>query len=60
MPNQPKSPILGVRLPPELKDWVERHAAQQGTNASALVRDLIAQYRADVEGVTRVATSAAT
>lgn len=49
MPNQPRSPILGVRLPADLKAWVTEHAKRLGTSPSDYVRDLITRDRATVE-----------
>lgn len=49
MPNQPRSPILGIRLAPDLKAWVIRQAAGTGMCASAYVRALIERHRAEVE-----------
>ena len=49
MPNAPKSPILGVRLPADLKAWVEQRAAQAGTSASEYVRNLIVRHRTDTD-----------
>jgi len=46
---QPASPILGVRLPPDVKAWVEQQAARAGMSASVYVRNLIERERAEAE-----------
>ena len=44
VPNQPKTPVRGVRLPPHLWVLVQREAAARDVNASDVMRDAIAEH----------------
>jgi hypothetical protein len=44
VPNQPKTPVRGVRLPPHLWTLVQREAAAREVNASDVMRDAIAEH----------------
>lgn len=50
MPNQPKTPVRGVRLPPHLWVLVQREAAERSATserevkASDVMRDAIAEH----------------
>lgn len=46
-PNQPKTPIRGVRIPDDLWAAVQAKAASEGRSASDVVRDLLTEYVAD-------------
>ena len=43
-PNQPKTPMRGVRLPPALWDAVQREAQERGVYASDVMREAIAEH----------------
>ena len=43
-PNQPKTPIVGVRLAPPLRKPLERHAAERGLTLSDVFREAVEEY----------------
>ena len=49
-PNQPKTPMRGVRLPPALWDAVQREAQERGVYASDVMREAIAEHVERREG----------
>jgi hypothetical protein len=44
MPNQPKTPILGVRLPTHTREALQREAEEKGQNLSELVREILGRH----------------
>jgi predicted DNA-binding protein len=44
MPNQPKTPILGVRLPTHTREALQREAEEKGKNLSELVRGILERH----------------
>ena len=42
VPNQPKTPVRGVRLDPALWDAVQREAKERGVYASDVIREALA------------------
>ena len=44
MPNQPRTPIRGVRIPDDLWDEAKLLAARDGTSVSEVVRKCLAHY----------------
>lgn len=52
-PNQPATKIRGIRIPDDLWEAVQKQAAEQGTTASDVVRDLLTAWvRTDATGGT--------
>ena len=49
-PNQPKTPMRGVRLPPSLWDAVQREAQERGVYASDVMREAIVEHVERREG----------
>ena len=43
-PNQPATPIVGVRLAPTKREPLERHAKARGLSLSDIVREAIDEY----------------
>jgi len=46
-PNQPKTPIRGVRVPDDLWEAVQAKAAAQGRAVSDVIRELLTQWLHD-------------
>lgn len=44
MPNQPKTPIRGIRIPNELWEQAQRYAATDGITVSEIVRRCLENY----------------
>jgi metal-responsive CopG/Arc/MetJ family transcriptional regulator len=44
VPNQPKNPVRGFRIPDDVWRDLQRIAAKQGSTPSDVVRDLIQSY----------------
>jgi predicted HicB family RNase H-like nuclease len=47
MPNQPKTPITGVRIPLDLKAAAQAKAAERGESLSDVVRRGLVEYVAE-------------
>jgi antitoxin component of RelBE/YafQ-DinJ toxin-antitoxin module len=44
VPNQPATPLVAFRCPPELRSTLERIAAERGMTLSDLIRIILAEY----------------
>jgi predicted transcriptional regulator len=44
VPNQPKTPMRGLRLDPDLWDAVQREAQERGVSASDVMREAIREH----------------
>lgn len=42
---------FGVRLPIDLREWVDDRADEEGISSSELARKAIRKYKYDVEGI---------
>jgi hypothetical protein len=50
VPNQPRTPIIGFRCPPELREQLERIALDRGETLTDLIRRVLREYVANWPG----------
>lgn len=47
-PNQPKTPHRTIRIPDELWKAAQQKAADEGTDVSAVIRELLAEWVGEI------------
>lgn len=41
---------LSAKVPPELKEWIQKYSAESGKSISQIVREALREYRDTVDG----------